>query len=619
MTRPIFRLLWPLAAAICSVSCGPKTFTISADSSTGDYTPAVREILAENPKGNVHIHFEKGRYDFFPENAVTEFLSMSNNDSGDRKVAFLIKGMKNVTISCDSAEFMFHGAIVPFAVKNSTEVTIGGPLSIDYDYPWTFEGQVVSNDPDRMTFVVKVFPDNKYRIDGDRLYFGGYDWEYPMAENIVFDPETRRPVYNTAIYEHAYRAGDLKARELSDGLVEFSGLIAREVPPVGSIWDDKGPMELNRSYPGFAILQSKNVKVHDIHIRKAGAMGLIAEFSENITVCGVSTAGDPDSKRMITISADATHFVDCTGTVTLEDCTFESMLDDATNIHGVYMKVDSLTSPTAVRASFGHFQQEGNHFADAGDTIRFVDRKSLRPVGTAVLERITRDSRNSYELETGFDFSAYSGNISDLVAENISRGCDAVIRNCTIRYNRARSLLLSTPGDVLVENCDFSSMMAGIRICGDANYWFESGNTRNIIIRNNRFTDGGLGGGNPQAILQIDPIIPVNARGTDFFYHDRIVFTGNTINTFDCQAIYGLSVRDLEITGNTFIDSGSYQPIFPGLSVIDLQNCGNVVIRGNDFSRWKPDATISIHDCLNVDNDSDLPVVDSPNPYFYGS
>jgi hypothetical protein len=605
------------AGAILLFSCRQETVLIKADGTVDDYTPVVRKILEEHPEGNISIHFAPGRYEFFPEKAKTEYLSMSNNDSGDRKVAFLIKDMKNVSVSCDSAEFLFHGAIVPFAVKNSEDVRLEG-FSIDYDYPWTFEGEVIASDPREKSFVVRVFPDNRYRIENGRLFFGGYDWEYPLAENIVFDPKTRRPYYNTAIYEHGYWAGEMKAEEIEPGIVRFSGLVSRDVPPTGSIWDDKGPIEINRSHPGFAILQSSNVEISDVHVFKAGSMALIAEFSENIRVSGMSTAARPGSPRMITISADATHFVDCRGTVILEDCTFESMLDDATNVHGVYMKVDTIVSPKVFRTSFGHFQQEGNHFADEGDILRFVNRKTLRPVAEAPLLRISRTEKNCYELETGFDLSTVE-DISELAVENISRGCSVIIRNCSVRYNRARSLLLSTSGDVLVENCDFSSMMAGIRICGDANYWYESGNTRNIIIRANRFTDGGLGGGQPQAILQIDPVIPKEARGNDFFYHGNIVFSGNTVETFDSQIIYGLSVKNLEITGNVFIDSKSHEPIFPGLSVIDVQYCGNVTIEGNDFSRWKPDATISVHNCMEVTNGSTLPVVDNPNPFFYGS
>lgn len=606
-----------LFSAMHVCSCGPETVIIEADPDIADYTPVVREILEAHPDGNVSIRFTPGQYSFYPEKACSEFLSMSNNDSGERKVAFLIKDMDNVSVTGDGAEFLFHGAIVPFAVKSSSNVSLGG-FSIDYDYPWTFEGEVIESDPESNTFTVRVFEDNKYRIEGDRLFFGGYDWEYPLAENIVFDPATRRPYFNTAIYEHRHWTGELKARELSPGVVEFSGLSAVSVPPVGSIWDDKGPMELNRSYPGFAILQSKDVLVRDVHVYRAGSMALIAEFSENITVSGVSTAARPGSRRMITISADATHFVDCCGTVTLEGCTFESMLDDATNIHGVYMKVDTLLSPTVFRTSFGHFQQEGNWFAEEGDMLRFVNRKTLRPVGESELVKMNRISRNCYELETGLDLSSIE-NIRDLAVENVSRGCSVVIRDCKVHYNRARSLLLSTPGDVLVEDCDFSSMMAGIRICGDANYWYESGCTRNVVIRSNRFADGGLGGGQPQAILQIDPVIPEEARGTDFFFHGNIVFTGNVVETFDRQIVYGLSVENLEITDNVFIDSRSYSPLFPDLSVIDVQYCGNVRIKGNDFSRWQQDATISIHDCMSVDNDAPLPVVDNPNPYFYAS
>lgn len=607
-------LLLPLLSL---AACGPETVTISQDAEIADYTPVVRKILEDHPDGNVEIRFAPGRYDFYPEQAVTEFLSMSNNDSGDCRVAFLLKDMKDVSVRGDSSEFLFHGAIVPFAVKNSRNVSLGG-FSIDYDFPWTFEGEVIANDQRSMTFIVRVFPDNKYRIEGDSLLFGGYDWEYPTAENIVFDPETRRPLYNTAIYEHRHWNGRLKARELSPGIVEFSGFDAVRVPPVGSIWDDKGPMDMNRSYPGFAILQSRDVAVEDVHVYRAGAMALIAEFSEDIRVSRMSTAARPGSERMITISADATHFVDCSGTVTLEDCTFESMLDDATNIHGVYMKVDSLLSPGVVMASFGHFQQVGNHFADEGDMLRFVDRKTMHPVASGRLIELKRPDRNRYELVTDADLSL-AGDVAALAVENISRGCDVVIRNCKVRYNRARSLLLSTSGDILVENCDFSSMMAGIRICGDANWWYESGNTRNVTIRNNSFTDGGLGGGQPQAILQIDPVIPKESRSCDFFFHDSIVFSGNTVRTFDSQVIYGLSTENLVISDNVFIDSKSHEPIFPGLPVIDVQYCGKVTISGNDFSRWKPDAVISVHECLEVEDDSGLETVDRPNPYFYGS
>ena len=604
-----------VAAAICIAvtACSVKTVEVPFDSNVKDYTPVVVEILKSHPKGNVRICFGKGLYPFYPELGALEFLTLSNNDSGDKRIAFLIKDMRNVTIEGDGSDFMFHGCMVPFAVKGSSNVTIKG-VSVDYDYPWTFEGTVLSRDPVSRSFTVKVFPDTKYRIEGDRLFFGGYDWEYPMGESILFDPKTHRPFFDTCAYDPGYWSGEMGAREIGEGIIEFIRLSARDVPPVGSVWDDKGPTGLNRRFPAMAVLSSKNINIENVHIYRSGGMGLIAEYSENISMKGFSTAAHEGSPRMVTTSADATHFVSCNGKITIENSLFESMLDDAANIHGIYMLVDSVLSSNTLRAHFGHFQQVGDQFADEGDVISFVDKSNLRPVGSGRIRSIDKSDLKAYIIETDFDLGGVA-DPTNIALENISRGADVTIRNCTVRYNRARSLLLSTYGDVLVEDCDFASQMSGISVSGDANFWYESGRTKNIVIRNNKFTDLAIGANGPQAILQIDPEIPTKTRGNDFHYHNSVTFTGNIVETFDSQIIYARSVGTLDISDNKFIDSKSYAPLFPGQPVIDVQFCGDVTIKGNDFSKWKPDAEISIHDCVKVLNDSDLPVIDKPNPY----
>ena len=123
MKNTIFRTAFLLLPLVMQVSCGPRTVRIEYDASVKDYTPVVREILEDNPDGNVVLHFPRGNMSSSPSPPCTEYLSMSNNDSGDRKVAFLIKDMKNVSVKCDGAEFLFHGAMVPFAVKDSENVS----------------------------------------------------------------------------------------------------------------------------------------------------------------------------------------------------------------------------------------------------------------------------------------------------------------------------------------------------------------------------------------------------------------------------------------------------------------------------------------------------------------
>ena len=207
-----------------------------------------------------------------------------------------------------------------------------------------------------------------------------------------------------------------------------------------------------------------------------------------------------------------------------------------------------------------------------------------------------------------------------IAVENITWMPSLEVKNCTVKQNRARSLLISTSKPVLVENNYFASMMAGIRICGDANYWFESGPVSNVIVRGNTFENLGIGGHAPQAILQIDPIIGKKYRDAGY-YHHNIVFENNIIKTFDPLIIYALSVDGLVIRNNTIIQTKIYPQIFNNLSPFDLQNCANIKIEGNTYEGDNK-ASISTINCQNLQIDSEQQgflksTIQNPNKYFY--
>ncbi|MBO7071608.1 MAG: right-handed parallel beta-helix repeat-containing protein [Bacteroidales bacterium] len=603
--------LIPILSACC------KSVIIPYDAGITDYSPVVRETLEANPKGGLTLRFEAGTYPFYPEQCVDEYMVVSNNDNGRKRIAFNIKGMKDVKVEGNGTVLQFHGMMVPFSINDSQNVELEG-VTIDWEDRFTMEATVTAVDEAENSVTMRILPDVEYKIENGQFFYKGYDWEVGLGENIIFDPSTRSPYYFTEQYAH-WPEKNLLAEELEPGLVKFSNIWSDALPPVGGVWVDKGPYTQNRHCPGIILTDSENILVKDVHVLHAGAMALIAQYCSDIRVENYSTQQAEGNPRMVTASADATHFVDCAGTVELIGCQFESMLDDATNIHGTYMLIDSAPEPGKLIARFGHCQQEGNHFADAGDMIRFVDKTTLQPFGTAKIESIERNCEKAYAFTlSGMDLSTLE-DPRQYAIENISRGIEKVIiRNCSVQHNRARSLLLSCAGKVLVDKCDFGSMMAGIRICGDANYWFESGCTQDITIRGCHFRNLGIGGGAPQAILQIDPVIPGSARTNEYYFHDKIVFEDNLVETFDDQVIYALSVKNLSIRNNRFVDSRSYDPIYKGLSVIDLQYCGKVTIDGNDFSQWREGATISSHNCAELDcEDSLLELVDRPNPYFF--
>lgn len=595
-------------------ACTGETIRIKFDPQVEDYTPVVLEKIADNPEGNFRLVFDDATYPFYPENAQDRYMAISNNDNGQKKVVFNLDGMKNVSICGDNTRLLFHGGMIPFYINRSESVSIEG-ISLDYDYPFTLEGKVVESSDEQKSFVLKISDECLYQVKDGQLYLQGYDWELPLGENIIFNAQTESPYHSAERYE-GWNGNGLKAEECGDRLVRLTGFTARLMPPVGTIYVDKGPHGQNRRYPGFVIHGSKNVNLTDVIVNRSGAMALIAERSENICCRRFSTQVPEESELMIAASADATHFIGCKGDIVLEDCLFESMLDDATNIHSTFMKVDTLLDSHSFLASFGHFQQEGYDFAHEGDTLLFVDRNGLLPLCKGKVTGITQISENCYQLTTDADISPYKGR--ELAIDNTDYNAEVLIKNCIVRKNRARSLLLSTPGNVLVEGCDFASSMAGIRICGDANYWFESGNTDNIVIKDNVFRNLGNGAWIPQAVLQIDPVINAQRRSCDRFFHNRIVFENNTVYSSESQLVYALSVRDLSINGNKFIETFEHKEKFPGLALIDVQYCDNVSVESNDFTQWQKDAEISIHECLHGDiSDTALKVTDHPNTYYY--
>src|SRR5690606_4382702 len=163
------------------------------------------------------------------------------------------------------------------------------------------------------------------------------------------------------------------------------------------------------------------------------------------------------------------------------------------------------------------------------------------------------------------------------------------------------------------------SMMAGILIAGDANNWYESGGVGDITIRNNTFVNMGVGGETPQSVLQISPIISETERSKGY-YHGKIVFEDNTIKTFDSQVIYALSVKELIVRNNKFVQTKDFAPIFANLAYLDFQNYGSVLVYANTYD-GDHEAVISvIHTpSVKVEKQSGFKeeVVHQPNTHFY--
>jgi hypothetical protein len=571
-----------------------------------DATPIVVKALEKcKEEGISKLIFPKGTYHFYPTFAPELFCEITNNDNGFKRTSFPLIDFHNFIIDGNDSDFIYHGKMIPFIIEESTNVTVIN-LNIDWEVPFVLEGLVVANDTSNNTFDIEI--KTPYLVEFERLYLSleredsPYErkfgkkfaiWEHDnleIAESIFWDPKTMAPLYNTKQYDLPERG--VKAEELKKGFVRLSSEI-KKLPPVGSVFVSKGDYLENRTSPAFRVFKAKNVAFKNVNVYHAGAMGLIAERSENITLDSFNVVLRKGSGRMITSTADATHFCNVKGLITIKNCTFENMLDDGTNIHGTYVRVNKIIDDYTLAVETYHPHQNGFLFGEEGDLVQVIDQKNLQKrTEQMVLKKVTR-------INEKISYITFNKPITNKVAlydgiENVSWHASAIIENNIVRNNRARSFIIKTPRKVIVRNNHLSSQMASFRITGDLGLWNESGPNDDLLIENNVIENAVYGGNGPQAIFLIDPqyVDKKNFEGT---YSKNITIRNNIIRTFDSSIMVAMSVDGLIFENNEVIQTAMYKPIFPNATNLQIINCNNVIIKGNTYKRLDgKEGTLSI-------------------------
>jgi len=561
---------------------------------TNDATPIVVEAIKKCKKEGIRkLIFPKGTYHFYPTFAPDKYCAITNNDNGMKRIAFPLYSFNDFQIDGNGSEFIFHGKMIPFIIENSKNLTVKN-LSIDWQVPFCLEGKVVANNPAKRSFDIEV--STPYKVQYGHLYLSleredspyekkyGFRFAIPekydleVGQNITWDPITMAPVYGAAKYE--LQNNSISAEEIRTGLIRLTGK-SEKVPPVGSVFCSKGEYLFNRTSPAFRLFKNKNLLLNNINVYHAGAMGLIAERCENITLDSFNVVLKKGEGRMVSTTADATHFCNCRGRVIIRNCVFENMLDDATNIHGTYVRVNKILDDYRVAVETYHPHQNGYLFGEIGDSVRIVNNKTLLPTASnLVLKNVERINEKitilTFNTSIKGKVDKYDG------IENISWYPTAILENNIVRNNRARSFLISVPRKVIIRNNYFSSEMAGLRITGDLGLWNESGPCDSLIIENNTFENCAYGGNKVQSVIIIDPQYD-NDKDIQGKFSRNITIRNNVIKTFDSSILTAISVDGLIFQGNKIEQTKKYKALFPNTPNVKIINCNRVIIGDNSY------------------------------------
>ncbi|MFC7293078.1 hypothetical protein [Hirschia litorea] len=550
-----------------------------------DATQALVSAIADAIQNNKsEIILPAGELHFWPDHGVKEVLSISNNDDVENAIAGPIDGAKNLTLRGQNTSLIFHGQITPFLIRNSSNITLAN-LSIDWEVPFHVEANVTSIDPQGKWIELDVPEPYQYEIRDGEFVFKGEGFEQVTTKRVMHFNRERR---ETEYMHHTANIGTggpdavrarFKLEALSPRRFRVSskqGKLPRP-PKLGNVLTLMPPI---RMCPAVFLEDSKNVTFKNVTIHHSGCMGIIAQTCENITLQNSHVI--PSGNRYISTCVDATHFVNCSGTVTVENGNFSNHIDDALNIHGTYGKIIERIDSKTIKCQFAHFQQYGvRNFRD-GDKVSIADGTNVNVYLETVISKVEYVSGQYFTIKFEHDLPSNLA-LGDVV-NNLSRQANLIYRGNSVSKNRARGILISTFGTVLVEDNYFHSQGAAIRISGGVDHWYESGPVSQVMIRNNEFDHCSYNKKGEPLITVI--CVDAEDKTSTKPYHDTVAITGNTFRTEHGDFVDAYRVGNLIFENNTIIVEPYQDANAHTQTPFELEAIGNHSIKNNTITGY---------------------------------
>jgi hypothetical protein len=573
--------LFFVTALLCSMSLKAQTVSMAdfglKPGTRENAVPYVKKALeACKGKAQATLVFPKGRYDFWPQHCIErEYFESNTSDINPKRLAILIEETEGLTIEGDSSDFIFHDRMQPFTIDHSQNITIKN-VSVDWDIPLMAQAEVLAVTDQYIDLRINAY-ESPYVIEKGKLLFVGEGWKSQWTSTMEYDRNTLTVVPKTGDQGVlGKKSEDYSAQELSIGVVRLNYPFKRK-PAVGNLLQLR---HSNRDHAGVFIVDSKDVTIENFNLYHCAGLGILSQYSENLSYRNVRCVPNEKKGRILSGHDDGFQVSNCKGDLVIDNCVFHGLADDPINIHGTSVRIEERPNDYTLRCKFTHHQSVGMHWANVGDKVGFIDNKIMQTVATGIVKSFRMIDKELFELS--FEQAVPKGIIIGNALENLTWTCHVSITNSFFKSCRARGILVTTPCKVVIENNIFESSGSAILIAGDANYWYESGAVKDVVIRKNifrapcltsmyQFTEG---------VISVFPEIPQKDEKT-LPFHSNIIITENEFHLFDYPILYALSVDGIEFSNNKLIRSRQFEPFHKRKYGLTFESCRKITVKGN--------------------------------------
>ncbi len=300
--------------------------------------------------------------------------------------------------------------------------------------------------------------------------------------------------------------------------------------------------------PAILIQDACDISLKNVTIHAHPGMGVLTHRSQNILFDQLHVIPEGDS--FVSTNTDATHVTSCAGDLVYRDCVFRGNGDDSLNVHNYYHTPIDTVAECCYRVSVRaptHTHAQVLDYADVGDRLEVVERRTLAPVSTRSVVA-TSHAPERWSSDITLD-APLPHPLDEFFLSNITRLPRTRITGCSMSHHRARGCLIKSR-DVLIENCRFHGLTSTAIHVGAEAYWHESTISSDVTLRGNTVTHCGYGGSQNNS-----DGIAVNVQAEDTSVpglHQNLVIEGNDIEAVPGHVGIAVhSARNMTLRDNT--------------------------------------------------------------------
>ncbi len=486
-----------------------------------------------------------------------------------------VKG-NNCKIMIDYEGFNYRGFLY---VSNSSDVRLND-FTVDYVTPTAVTGWISAMDETANTITVTVddefseFYDVVARLASYKPSMKSYlefdnDGVPMTGGNFVTDPNGYQFIQKYDITGNRTDGYEI-AVKFVDGAVTLTDAAKGQLACLGfSMYE----------YNGFTYAYSNNIYMENVTLNTCPGMGLVGEQTTNIFVNRFNLTIPANSKRLMTSTADGSHFAECFGEVKITNSIFEYSHDDALNIQTGYY-YDAVDISAQAKTFTLSKCTQAITTPNVGDIIEFYDTNTFAYLGYAEVATVSGDG-TVYYITTNTSLLAQGALSwgSSVVATNVSKSAKLTFTNNIVRNKRNRGLLVQVRGAQISNNAFFNVGHGAIMVHSSLDQYNEATMPQNVVIENNKFVSN-------NRLLSLKGDIHVFAQNASGVLAPIGTIKGVTIrnNFLANSGNAGVSMQaatDSTIANNLFANNGKVNSGEMYDCAIELGNSGEITISEN--------------------------------------